>query len=138
MEATQARPTKRSAEAILGYRNEKLIARHMRDCEVPEGLAHRRFVGLKQFMYVAATTPGRKVSSPGIDEIWHSFLLFSRDYREFCDEYLGRRVDHDPFEAPAPGVYPETRARAAEAFGSLDSEIWPTEGQADCTSGCQD
>ena len=31
-----------------------------------------------------------------IDVVWHEHLLFSRAYRTFCDDVLGRHFDHNP------------------------------------------
>ena len=31
-----------------------------------------------------------------IDEMWHVFLLFSRDYAEFCSRYFPEFVHHVP------------------------------------------
>jgi len=106
------------------------------DNQVSEQTAGRRFDGLKQFLAVAAVMPGRKVTSPSIDAMWHTFLLFTKDYRQFCDAYLGRFIEHEPFEDAAPWAYERTRERAASLVGPLDQELWPVEAKADCSSGC--
>ena len=31
-----------------------------------------------------------------LDEMWHTFILFTVDYRRFCERYLGGYVDHYP------------------------------------------
>jgi hypothetical protein len=31
-----------------------------------------------------------------IDPIWHSFVLNTKFYRNFCEKYIGHFVDHDP------------------------------------------
>ncbi len=33
-----------------------------------------------------------------VDELWHTFILFTKDYREFCQNYLGQFLDHVPLE----------------------------------------
>ena len=35
-----------------------------------------------------------------IDECWHQFILFTREYMEFCRQYFGRYVPHAPSNAP--------------------------------------
>jgi hypothetical protein len=87
-------------------------------------------------MVVAATMPGRKVTSESIDSMWHTFLLFTKDYRTFCIDYLGKFIEHEPFETPAPWAYERTRNQAALMFGKLDPELWSPEAKADCSSGC--
>src|SRR5690242_3952300 len=78
------RPTAHPVPEILAYRNDRVVARHAVDRGVTSGIAERRFHGLKQFLTVCAQRPGRKVASPAIDEIWHTFLMFTKDYRDFC------------------------------------------------------
>ena len=69
--------------------------------------------------------------------MWHTFLLFTKDYRNFCNDYLGRMLDHQPFETPNPAAYLATRRFAERLFGKLDLEMWPIETKGD-TSGCDD
>lgn len=33
---------------------------------------------------LCAVTLGYKVTSDAIDSMWHTFLLFTKDYRDFC------------------------------------------------------
>jgi hypothetical protein len=138
MNAVESRPTRMPLDDILRYSHPRVIERHAQDQGVSPEIAARRFEGLKQFLAVAAITPGRKVTSEPIDAIWHTFLLFTRDYRGFCTDYLGRFIEHEPFEEPAPWAYARTRESAAALIGKLDHELWPLTAKADCTSGCQD
>lgn len=36
--------------------------------------------------------------SKEVDELWHMFILFTADYREFCNKYLGQFLDHVPLD----------------------------------------
>lgn len=132
------RPTATPVDEIIGYQNERVVERFVIDHGGTLAHAHRRFDALKQFLVVCTVKPGVKVTSPEIDEMWHTFLLFTRDYREFCLDALGRFVEHEPFEAAQPDYYGSTRALAATLFGELDSRFWPASGKADCSSGCGD
>ena len=31
-----------------------------------------------------------------IDDMWHTFLLFTKDYMYFCSKYLGQYFHHSP------------------------------------------
>jgi hypothetical protein len=127
-----------SLDEILSFTHPRVVERHAQDQGISQASAALRFEGLKQFLAVAAIMPGRKVTSQPIDAMWHTFLLFTKDYRGFCMDYLGRFIEHEPFEEPAPWAYADTRQRAAALIGSLDPEMWPITAKADCTSGCQD
>lgn len=34
--------------------------------------------------------------SAEVDEIWHQFILYTRDYLKFCNDYLGEFLHHIP------------------------------------------
>jgi hypothetical protein len=69
---------------IMSFQHERLLSRHRADCGVSRQVAERRLHGLKQFLTVCGATPGAKVTSAPIDEMWHSFLLFTNDYRAYA------------------------------------------------------
>lgn len=120
------------------YDNHQLYERFVADHGGSLEDARDRFVALKQFLTVCAVQPGIKVASDEIDQMWHTFLLFTREYRNFCNDRLGRYIEHEPFENPRPTYYELTRDVARGLFGELDLRYWPLVGKADCTSGCQD
>lgn len=39
--------------------------------------------------------------SARVDEVWHQFVLFTRQYQEFCCEFAGHYLHHEPRESPA-------------------------------------
>lgn len=39
-----------------------------------------------------------------VDAAWHSFILCTKEYREFCDKTYGRFLDHSPNQYVQPGV----------------------------------
>lgn len=125
-----------SISQIMEYSHPKVIKRYVLDHDVAEAEAERRFEGLKQFLYICSITPGYKVTSDAIDSMWHTFLLFTQDYRDFCTRYLGKFINHEPFEVPSPESYLTTRARTQEVFGSLDEGLWPLKAKLSCSSGC--
>lgn len=36
------------------------------------------------------------MSSPKVDEVWHQFILFTRQYADFCENVLGGFLHHSP------------------------------------------
>jgi hypothetical protein len=74
---------------------EKLAARHpqltLKDCQ----LVAR---GLRQF-FLAYLKSGRKfVSMPSqvADDLWHEFILYTKNYQAFCKQAFGRFLHHTP------------------------------------------
>ena len=102
------RPLARPLEALMSYEHQRLIRRFMDDHHVTERTAQARFKGFKQFIAVCHMMDGDKITSDAIDTMWHTFLLFTRDYEEFCTQYLGEYIHHEPFETPNPGDISDT------------------------------
>jgi hypothetical protein len=50
----------------------------------------------KKFLYLGLVADFPVTPPKVIDQVWHEHLLFSRGYREFCDQVLGREFDHHP------------------------------------------
>lgn len=132
------RETLKPVPEILSYQHDRVLERYAIDFGVSKDEARRNFEAFKEFMVVCAVKPGPKVTSDPIDRMWHTFLLFTKDYKEFCEQYLGRFINHEPFESANPSTYLETRAYAEQLFGRIDEGLWPLEAKGDCSSGCQD
>lgn len=109
---------------------EKLVKDHMVD--TPEE-AEALFTEVKRYLVIAALDPERSwhMYSLRIDECWHQFILFTRQYIEFCTTYFGRYVPHAPSNSPDAGLAPRQRttfkefnARYQELFQTPLTEIW--------------
>jgi hypothetical protein len=133
---TLDRQTMKPVSEIMAYQHDRLLHRYSVDYGVPIEESHRCFNALKEFLIVCVLKPGYKVTSDPIDRMWHTFLLFTREYRNFCEENLGMFINHEPFEQAAPHAYLDTRAFAQDYFGKLDEKFWSVSAKADCSSGC--
>lgn len=88
----------------LGYSHDGVVQRFRRSWELSPTAADEVFGDMIRFLWINATLlhagEGVLVSITQpitvIDEMWHTFLLFTRDYAVFCDEYLGRFIHHIP------------------------------------------
>lgn len=135
MQQLALRETHKPLDEIMAYQNDRVIQRYMLDYGASREEAEKCFTELKRFLLVCAVKTGYKVTSQPIDSMWHTFLLFTKAYKEFCEEYLGRFVNHEPFEEARPHVYLETRSFTADFFGHIDEKFWPMEAKMPCTSG---
>ena len=50
----------------------------------------------RKFVFLGITGDVIVTPSKAIDTVWHEHLLFTRAYREFCRDVLGRDFDHNP------------------------------------------
>src|SRR5262245_45645941 len=70
----QARPT-------LGVKEQQLVAR-----------------ALRQFFLAYFKSGYRRVAMPSkvADDLWHEFILFTREYKAFCEAAFGNFLHHTP------------------------------------------
>jgi hypothetical protein len=60
--------------------------------------------GLRQFFLAYLNSGKRYVAMPSViaDELWHEFILYTRDYKTFCDQAFGAFLHHTPAEVLSP------------------------------------
>ena len=106
------------------------------DATWSEGMAC--FNAFKQYMVVCAHSETVLAPSEAIDDMWHTALLFTRSYQDFCHGRLGKFIHHQPLddEKVLLEVYAAARNRAEEVFGELDSEYWTDLATAAHCGGC--
>ena len=86
----------------------------------------------KKFVYLGTISSFPVTPSKIIDAVWHEHLLFSKGYRDFCSEVIGRDFDHNPELIPVDEVtatfkenYLQTLALYRFEFGmEPPAEIW--------------
>lgn len=121
-----------NAQALLEFRApylvEKLLnLRVVGSAEEAEAL----FVEVKRHLLLAMTLRGRTlpVFSTRIDEAWHQFILFTREYHDFCSRFAGRYLHHSPRESSGSGggasplAFEEFVVEYERRFGPL-SNLW--------------
>lgn len=57
--------------------------------------------GLRDYFHVCLTLGRKPVAMPSkvVDSAWHEFILFTKAYKNFCNQALGRFLHHTPAEA---------------------------------------
>lgn len=122
--------------AALEYEAPFLLEKLVKDRIVDEtGAGQALFTEVKRYL-VLTRLDHRDVAwemySRRVDEVWHQFILFTREYSDFCDEYFGGFVHHRPSNAPAmspdsslrPSSFCSFGARYQEVFGHALPECW--------------
>ena len=79
------------------YLNNSVIERYIQSEKVERNSAIEHFNALKQFLRLCSSTKLPCFPSKQLDEIWHTFILFTKDYYFFCKKILGKFVHHNPF-----------------------------------------
>src|SRR6185369_753578 len=87
----------------------------------------------ERFLLLVATANELLSPSDAVDQAWHLHLLHTRDYRRFCRNLFGRRLDHTPSAGGAEeqkkfeAAYVRVLERYRETFGEEPPvDIWPS------------
>jgi hypothetical protein len=71
----------------------------------------------KKFVYLGVVSNFHVTPSKIIDVVWHEHLLFTKAYREFCDDVIQYQFDHHPELLP---VAEETGRYSAQYIDTLE------------------
>ncbi len=58
--------------------------------------ALKAIIEYKKFVYLATVSDFQVTPSKIIDQVWHEHLLFTKAYRDFCNEVIQYDFDHHP------------------------------------------
>jgi hypothetical protein len=117
-----------SLDTVLAYRHSGVIRRYCKEHAATQQEAEEVFRETLKWLYLchrAVTGPdeGTPVAiTPELEKIdwmWHTFLLFTLDYAEFCYGRLGVFIHHIPEEEDAEEAEGEEaiRERLARQYG---------------------
>ena len=81
----------------MAYHNPAVVHRFMEKLNLDEREASLRFNDTKRFLYLCGIRKsGEPILAPSeaTDEGWHQFILFTKDYQDFCFSHFGRFIHH--------------------------------------------
>lgn len=120
-------PTLNSLPLVMEYQHEEVVKRIAKVCNCKINEAKGIFQDTKRFLFLCGSYPGTFVPPANIDEGWHCFILFTRDYHNFCLNFFGDFIHHFPNIANeninATSQIHKTLEIAENAFGKL-SDNW--------------
>jgi len=126
--------------------------------ELDEQQRREVFEGLRDYFLICNSAGRKMVAMPSqaVDDAWHEFILFTRNYQAFCQRAFGRFLHHTPAEAMSSprvasdgikrswrlacaheGIDPKQPARLPRLF-ALDAALGIAGGfvyQLDCLAG---
>jgi hypothetical protein len=120
-----SRPTGNRAplRSVLRYRNPDVVDRYLRDFGGRQSEAGVIFSEMLKWLYLidrAGSTPCIMTADFGrIDHMWHTFILFTQDYVNFCRDHFGRYIHHQPVTNRGPVVSISTQRRQWRACQQL-------------------
>ncbi|MBE9052732.1 hypothetical protein IQ243_20350 [Nostocales cyanobacterium LEGE 11386] len=96
---------KSTLEELKNYQSDAVVNRFIETWDLPFSEAKDIFEETKKWLWLSAYNQELKNSSiilaisqstKLLDEMWHTFILFTKDYHDFCDRYFGYYVHHFP------------------------------------------
>jgi len=94
------RSKQESITAIMQYQMPHVLTRCKKDYKYSDEdvvileQEFKRFMALS--LYESSDGLGTGMFSSDVDNLWHSFLLFTKEYADFCHEHIGHFVHHVP------------------------------------------
>ncbi|HLJ31969.1 MAG TPA: hypothetical protein VKU36_06020 [Candidatus Babeliales bacterium] len=87
-------------DAIMNYSMPDVIARCQKDHNYTDEDMVILEQELKKYLALSLVTKkgdlGTGMYSTDVDNLWHSFILFTKEYADFCDKYIGFFIHHAP------------------------------------------
>jgi hypothetical protein len=129
----------------MAFPMDPIVDRYMEEQRLPAEVAREHERELKRYLVMCALDPETPYGMKGpVDELWHTFITFTRDYARFCDDVAGRFIHHVPTPPEAKGDpegaagYERTLDTYEEIFGQeAPPEVWPRFGpEYDAGSAC--
>jgi hypothetical protein len=124
----------------------RLVNRIVNEKQLDRQLSERIMDQALGFLQLCAIEPDGVYSpSPLVDIGWHTFILYTREYAEFCNRLAGFFIHHAPTgdesEGSSRGHGLETVSAMRARGISLDSDLWATGAECShkkcysCTTG---
>lgn len=69
-----------------------------------------KFYELKRYFMMTAIMKSVPMYSDSVDDIWHEMLMFTREYQQFGEKFIGSPIHHSPHSSTATSPNPGERA----------------------------
>jgi hypothetical protein len=89
-----------SSALAPNYENSAIARKISKEIICTFGQAEVLLRDCSNFLWMAAKSSEVSVPSPIIDEAWHVFILFTKEYMQFCHDHCGGYVHHAPHTGP--------------------------------------
>ncbi|MEQ8627047.1 hypothetical protein [Ekhidna sp.] len=93
-----------SLDQVLSYSNEHVLVRFKKTIELLDSDYQIIFEDVLRWLWLSATVWENhlfrvRITSELaiIDQMWHTFLLFTIDYKKFCENYFEVYLHHQPY-----------------------------------------
>ena len=115
----------RPLHEVLAYRNDDVVERFTGQYAITSEESEDIFHETKKWLWLSAQPDASHVTIVEplwiIDEMWHNFVLFTRDYMDFCRSYFEIYLHHVPVTGRAKEGMAMERAEAPEVYADIQA-----------------
>ena len=98
----------KTLESVMEYKSKHVLKRFLKMHDLPRHKAELIFEDTKRYLWLNAKIAEKRAlgkdvpdvyiskSMVIIDEMWHTFILNTREYIAFCEKHFGEFVHHPP------------------------------------------
>ena len=119
-------------QTAMDFSMDLVIAKYSEKYNVPMVVAKEHEMELKRYLALCALNPARVLGMAGpVDDLWHTFICFTKEYAKFCQQIAGRFIHHAPTtvakrkNGEGQNEYATFVNAYQERFGELPKHIWP-------------
>lgn len=121
--------TKTKINLALSYENSDIVQKFCTEYSIDNELGKEYFLEVKKFLFLCTCTKEKLAPSQEIYKIWHTFLLFTKEYRLYCIKFLGIFIEHEPeismeINRISENTLFKTITNYEIFFGPLNNKVW--------------
>ncbi len=127
----------------MSFDMKSILERYKKDHKVQDELITLHHQELMRYLVMCSLSPkeGIEMMSKEVDPLWHTFILFTKDYARFCKQVAGRFIHHAPNVNKQENNIKEKAEKFISVYSTLfqeapDLKVWnllcKLSGQSDC------
>jgi hypothetical protein len=124
---------------IMEYPFNEVREKLIRKQALPEEKVDQAITEYRKFLVLARLGHGPlEMFSHYVDEVWHTHILFTRDYAKFCQMAFGRFFHHQPHTGNEKGASQDAATQFVSMYTDLFglfSPLWETAHSSDYSDG---
>lgn len=129
--------------SALAFPMADVLVRYQKKTGTSDKLAQLHERELKRYLYLCALHPGGGWPMViTIDDLWHTFIIFTKEYHQFCQALGVPYLHHQPFVdgndvnlTELNERYQQFRLLYRQEFGRMPSQVWPRKLSTECADG---
>jgi hypothetical protein len=86
----------RTVDEAMKYDMSDVMRRYAEETRLPPEVLEEHEREIKRFLALSSANPGKYGMRGPLDELWHTFIIFTSSYARFCEKLGGAFIHHMP------------------------------------------